>query len=88
VEVLQVYAHALDREGLDRDEPLQRLVGFVKVPVPEGATVPITIELHEHTYRRWDSATGSWRQSTARHELRLARSATDIIGAVEVQPSA
>ncbi len=88
VEVLQVYAHCLDRSGLDRDEPVQRLVGFVKVPVAVGERVAITIPLHEHTYRRWDVSAGAWRYSTSPHELRLARSATDIVAAVEVQPFA
>ncbi len=86
VEVLQVYAHCLDRDGLDRDEPAQRLVGFAKVSVPVGATVPVVISLHEHTYRRWDVAAGEWRYSAAPHELRLARSATDIVATIPVQP--
>ncbi|MEY4169159.1 MAG: hypothetical protein RLZ94_232, partial [Actinomycetota bacterium] len=86
VEVVQVYAHCLERDGLPPDEPHQRLVGFAKVSVPSGARVAVTVPLHEHTYRRWDAASGSWSQSSAPHELRVARSAVDIAAAVLVQP--
>ena len=88
VEVLQVYAHCLDREGLPPDEPDQRLVGFARVEVPCGARRDVVIDLHPDTYRRWDAAAGAWSHSTARHELRIARSATDVAATVLVQPTA
>lgn len=88
VEVLQVYAHCLDRVGLPADEPDQRLVGFARVEVPCGTRREVTIDLHPDTYRRWDASTGAWVHSTARHELRIARSAADVAAAVEVQPPA
>ena len=87
VEVLQVYAHCLDRAGLDRDEPEQRLAGFIKVSVPVGARVTVSIPLHEHTYRRWDATAGSWTHSMAPHELRVGRSSADIAAVVVVQPA-
>lgn len=88
VEVLQVYAHCLDREGLPPDEPDQRLVGFLRVEVPCGARREVTIDLHPDAYRRWDAAAGGWVHSTARHELRIARSAADVAATVAVQPPA
>ena len=88
VEVLQVYAHCLDRAGLPADEPDQRLVGFLRVEVPCGARREVTIDLHPDAYRRWDTAAGRWVHSTAFHELRIARSAADVAATVVVQPPA
>ena len=45
VEVVQVYAHLLDREGVPRDEPAQRLVGFAKVAAAAGSTQRVRIDL-------------------------------------------
>ena len=86
VEVVQVYAHLIDREGLDRDEPEQRLVGFAKVRVPAGATVAARVTLDRHAYRTWDIATSGWTYRTGAHELRVGRSSVDIVHRVMVQP--
>lgn len=84
VEVVQVYAHELERDSLDRDEAEQRLVGFAKVRVPAGAQRDVVITLDPHAYRTWDIEAGGWRQRTGRHELRIGRSSRDIVGTVEV----
>ncbi|MFZ4720627.1 MAG: glycoside hydrolase family 3 protein, partial [Ilumatobacteraceae bacterium] len=86
VEVIQVYAHLLDRAAARRDEPVQRLVGFAKVSAPAGSSQRVRIELDPDAYRRWDSDAGAWATATGRHELRVARSSRDIVARVEVQP--
>jgi len=86
VEVVQVYAHELERDSLDRDEAEQRLVGFAKVRVPAGASRDVVIALDPHAYRTWDTEAGAWRQRTGRHELRVGRSSRAIVGCVEVTP--
>ena len=86
VEVVQVYAHLVDREGLDRDEPDQRLVGFAKVRVSAGSTATTRINLDRHAYRTWDLGGSRWTQRTGAHELRIGRSSVDITHRVVVQP--
>ena len=54
VEVVQVYAHLLDRDDAPRDEPAQRLVGFAKVIAPAGSSQSVTVALDPDGYRRWD----------------------------------
>lgn len=86
VEVVQVYAHCLDRSGLPPDEPDQRLVGFAKVAAPAGSRQQVVLDLHPNTYRRWSDEAGGWMVSTAPHELRVGRSAADVVAVVAVQP--
>jgi beta-glucosidase len=86
VEVVQVYAHCLDRSGLPPDEPDQRLVGFAKVAAPAGSRQQVVLDLHPNTYRRWSDEASGWVVSTAPHELRVGRSAADVVAVVAVQP--
>jgi beta-glucosidase len=78
VEVVQVYAHLVDRTGVARDEPDQRLVGFTKVRVPAGARVHATVALDPDAYRAWDIETHGWTTRTGTYELRVGRSSRDI----------
>ena len=78
IEVVQVYAHQVDRTGLDADEPDQRLVGFAKVNVAVGTTSAVEIRLDPHAYRAWDTTNRCWRQATGAFELRVGRSSRDI----------
>jgi beta-glucosidase len=84
VEVVQVYAHLLDRELADRDEPDQRLVAFAKYAVPAGATLRVQLALDADAYRRWDVDGRRWAHPSARYELRVGRSAVDIAARTEV----
>jgi beta-glucosidase len=84
VEVVQVYAHLVDRELAGRDEPDQRLVGYSKFAVHAGEARRVHLTLDPDAYRRWDVAGGRWGHPSARYELRVGRSATDIAAAVEV----
>jgi beta-glucosidase len=84
VEVVQVYAHLLDRDDIPRDEPEQRLVGFVKVIAPAGTSQRVTIGLDPDGYRRWDLDAHAWSTQSCRHELRIGRSSRDIVARVEV----
>ncbi|MFM7251959.1 MAG: glycoside hydrolase family 3 protein [Ilumatobacteraceae bacterium] len=86
VEVVQVYAHAVDRAGLDGDEPEQRLVGFAKVRVPAGTSQQVRIELDRHAYRAWDTGSRSWTVRAVPHELRVGRSSADVVARVMVHP--
>ena len=86
VEVVQVYAHRLDRDDLDRDEAEQRLVGFAKVRVAAGASRVVSIALDPHAYRTWDVAAGAWTQRSGTHELRVGRSSRDVVARLEVTP--
>jgi beta-glucosidase len=91
VEVVQVYVALVRPEGHEpgddeRDEPAQRLVGFAKVRVPAGASVPVAISLDHMAYRRWDTAKGSWSVPSVPHELRVGHSSRHIVARLEVTP--
>jgi len=86
VEVVQVYAHLLDRDDVDRDEPEQRLVGFLKVRLPAGGEERVTVHLDPDAYRRWDTTTHSWSTQARRHELRIGRSSRDVVARLDVLP--
>jgi beta-glucosidase len=84
VEVVQVYAHLLDRDDVPRDEPVQRLVGFAKVVVPAGSAQRVTVALDPDGYRRWDVDAGAWSWPSRRYQLRVGRSSRDVVARVEV----
>ena len=84
MEVVQVYAHQIDRDDLPRDEPEQRLVGFAKVSAPAGSSQRIHIALDPDGHRRWDLEQSAWTVPSVAHELRIGRSATDIVARVQV----
>lgn len=85
VEVVQIYAHLLDRDGVPRDEPAQRLVGFAKVDAPAGSSQRVVVALDPDGYRRWDTDAHAWTVPSSRYELRIGRSSRDIVARVEVR---
>jgi beta-glucosidase len=87
VEVVQVYAHLVDRQLADRDEPDQRLVGFAKFTVRAGEARRVLLSLDPDAYRRWDVDGHRWVHPAARYELRVGRSAADIAAVVGVTVS-
>ena len=78
VEVVQVYAHRLDRAGLSPDEAQQRLVGFAKVTVAAGSSTSVTIELDPRSYQGWDIARHGFVDDDGRYELRVGTSSRHI----------
>jgi beta-glucosidase len=78
VEVVQVYAHRVDRSGLPADEADQILVGFAKVAVPAGGSATATVTLRAEAYRSWDLVTHRWVVPGGEYELRVGRSSRDI----------
>ena len=78
VEVVQVYAHRVDREGLPADEPDQVLVGYAKVPVPAGATVTAHVHLDARAYSSWSVEQRAWVEHPGSFELRVGRSSRDV----------
>lgn len=87
VQVVQVYAHRLDRSGLPPDEPDQRLVGFVKVAVAANSSASATIALDPDAYRSWDSDARAWFVPDTRFELRVGTSSRDVAVRLDVTPS-
>lgn len=74
VQVVQVYAHLVNRDGLSNDEPFQRLVGWSRVVVPAGASVNAVVKLDRDAYRTWDVEAGTWTQWNGDVELRVGTS--------------
>ena len=70
-DVVQVYATLPDPEAP------QRLIGFARVHVPAGATVPFSIEVPTARLATRDSATRSWRPPAGTHTVTVARHAAD-----------
>ena len=71
VQVVQVYAHVLNRRGLDRDEPDQKLVGFLRVEVPAKSSVDAIVRLDADAYRFWDTVRAGWGTRNNEMELRV-----------------
>ena len=61
-------------------------MGFAKVRVPAGGSVPVSIALDHTAYRRWNSTTHSWEVPSALHELRIGHSSRHIVARLEVTP--
>ena len=78
VEVVQVYAHRVSREGLAQDEPDQILVGWARVHVPAHSTVNASVVIDKDAYRMWDVATRGWAQWRDEVELRVGTSSRHI----------
>lgn len=74
VQVVQVYAHLVNRDGLANDEPFQRLVGWTRVVVPSGGSVNAVVKLDRDAYRTWDVEAGKWTQWSGDVELRVGTS--------------
>ncbi|MEY3805704.1 MAG: hypothetical protein RIR69_516 [Actinomycetota bacterium] len=78
VEVVQVYAHVVDRTLLASDEPDQVLVGWTRVNVPANSSVNSSVVIDADAYRTWDIAAQQWRTRTGDIELRLGTSSRHI----------
>lgn len=74
VQVVQVYAHLVNRDGLANDEPFQRLVGWTRVVVPAGTSVNAVVKLDRDAFRTWDVEAGTWTQWSGDVELRVGTS--------------
>jgi beta-glucosidase len=86
VQVVQVYAHRLHRDGVRADEPDQKLVGFAKVAVPARATVTAPVHLDARGYREWNETTDDWTTIPGRVQLRVGLSSRDVRATLEVTP--
>lgn len=78
VQVVQVYAHRTDRNGLPSDEPDQKLVGFARLKVAANGTTMLHVDLDPDAYRMWDPETSAWAQWSGNIELRVGTSSRDI----------
>lgn len=78
VQVVQVYAHRKDRDGLPSDEPDQKLVGYSRVKVAANGTTMLHVDLDPDAYRMWDPETSVWAQWTGNIELRVGTSSRHI----------
>jgi beta-glucosidase len=78
VEVVQVYAHLVQREGLASDEPDQRLVGFARVLVSAHGTATADLAIDRDAYRTWNLERSQWEQWSGAVELRVGTSSRHI----------
>lgn len=78
VEVVQVYAHVVDRTHLPSDEPDQVLVGWTRVNVPANSSVNSSVVIDANAYRTWDIQTRQWVTRAGDIELRLGNSSRHI----------
>jgi beta-glucosidase len=78
VQVVQVYAAALDRPQPGADDPAQQLVGFAKARVAAGATASVTVELDPRTTHTWSLEEHRWMRGDGRFELRVGTSSRHI----------
>ena len=78
VQVVQVYAHRKDRDGLPSDEPDQKLVGYARVRVAAKGTTMLHIDIDPDAYRMWDPEVSAWAQWTGNVELRVGTSSRHI----------
>lgn len=60
------------------------LAGFAKVSLEPGETTTVTVALSPRAFRRWDVDAHGWTAAPGPHELRLARSAGDVVATVEL----
>jgi beta-glucosidase len=83
-EIVQVYAHKLDRSFALADDPEQRLVGSAKVALDAGETTAVTIVIDPRAYMTWNVALQGWQVLNGEWELRIARSSRDVLARVVV----
>jgi beta-glucosidase len=90
VEVVQVYAAAVfvpltdDEVPKPSDLPIQKLVGFAKVPVEAGANVSVEISLDERWNQTWDVAAHAWIVRPEAMELRVGASSRSVSHVLKV----
>ena len=74
VQVVQVYAHRVERDGLPNDEPVNILVGYERVHVAAGATVTARVAVDKDAYRTWDTESNAWVAWSGAIELNVGTS--------------
>jgi beta-glucosidase len=84
VEVVQVYAHLLNRQHVAPDEPDQRLVGYARVTVAAHSTETAEISIDRDAYRTWNLDAAAWEQWQGPVELRVGTSSRHIAHRLEV----
>jgi beta-glucosidase len=85
--VAQIYLASLDRPV---DGPPQVLAGFARLAAGPGESDEVAIALLPTAFRRWDTDTHAWVVDPGRYEVRLGRSAGDIVAThtITVEPPA
>ena len=84
VQVVQVYAHKVNRAGLAHDEPDQKLVGYGRVAVAAGGNETLRIQLDSNAYRTWDLEASQWTQWDGDVELRVGTSSRHIAHRISI----
>ena len=84
VQVVQVYAHKVNRAGLAHDEPDQKLVGYGRVAVAAGGNETLRIQLDSNAYRTWDLEASRWTQWDGDVELRVGTSSRHIAHRISI----
>ena len=85
-QVVQVYAHRLDRSQTRSDEPDQKLIGFAKVTVAAGVSTTASVRLDARAYREWNELAHAWSPVAGGFELRVGVSSRNISAKLEVTP--
>ncbi|MCY9656432.1 glycoside hydrolase family 3 C-terminal domain-containing protein [Paenibacillus chondroitinus] len=77
-DIVELYASTPDstQTGVNQ-RPIKRLIGFKKVMVNAGQTVPVTITVKVPDLRFYDEAAGKWVMDTGRHNLQFSTSSAD-----------
>jgi beta-glucosidase len=75
-QVVQVYV--APTSPVSGDEPALRLVGFTKVTVPAGSTVPARVVCDPRATSTWDVARHAWVEATGPFELRIGTSSRQL----------
>ena len=78
VQVVQVYAHLVNRAGLPSDEPDQKLVGYARVEVAPDSSTSARVSLDPNAYRTWNIEAAAWEQWKGEVELRVGTSSRHI----------
>ena len=74
-EVVQIYARPL---FADARQPRQRLVGFSRVSIGSGQSVPLQIQIPAERLRIWDTAKNDYRVVPGRYELAIGAASDDV----------
>lgn len=64
--------------------PQRELRGFVRVPVPAGATRQVTVGLNRRAFAGWDDAVAGWVVPAGEHQVHVGASSRHITGSVTV----
>lgn len=80
-EVVQLYLAPLET---DPPRPAQHLVAFATVHLAPGERATVHLATDRRSFAVWDVTAGGWAVPAGRYELRVARSATDVVAVREV----